>query len=341
VNESGSSFAVVGDQIRFGLVAVKNVGESAIQSILATRRDKGPFRSMFDFCDRVDLRLVNKRVVESLIKCGAFDSLGRTRAQLMAVVDKAMDAAAQSQRERVHGQGSLLDVLEPSGGSGRQDPAMPEVPDWSPNQRLAAEKETLGFYVTGHPLADFREIIARQDAVTTDRLATVRDKEVVKLCVIVAAMKEITTKNGDRMAFVTLEDLAGTIEAIAFPELYRANLLHLVKDAPVLVKGQVDVGEEAVKLLLTDVVPLSALRGNGGSLVEITVEQAQLSIERLQELRGLVARYPGSAALRIHLYVSPAAWVTVAASPGVTVAASESLKREVEALLGPGTVTVA
>jgi len=341
VNESGSSFAVVGDQIRFGLVAIKNVGEAAIQSILATRRDKGPLRSVFDFCDRVDLRLVNKRVVESLIKCGAFDSLGKTRAQLMAVVDKAMEGAAQSQRERIHGQGSLLDVLEPSGGLGRQDPAMPEVPEWTRNQRLAAEKETLGFYVTGHPLADYREIIARQATVTTDRLASLKDREVVKLCVIVAAIKEITTKNGDRMAFVTLEDLAGTVEAIAFPDLYRANLLHLVKDEPVMVKGQIDIGEEAVKLLLTEVVPLSAVRGNGGSLVEITVEEAQLSIERLEELRGLVSRFPGSATLRLHLNVSPGTRVTVAASPGVTVAASESLKREVEALLGPGTVTVA
>ncbi len=340
VNESGSSFAVVGDQIRFGLVAIKNVGEAAIQSILATRRDKGPLGSIFDFCNRVDLRLVNKRVVESLIKCGAFDSLGRTRAELMAVVDKAMEGAAQSQRERIQGQGSLLDVLEPSGGLGRQDPTMPAVPEWSRNQRLAAEKETLGFYVTGHPLADYRELIARQGAVTTDRLASVKDKEVVKLCVLVAAIKEITTKNGDRMAFVTLEDLAGTVEAIAFPDLYRANLLHLVKDSPVMVKGQVDVGEEAVKLLLTEVVPLSALRGNGGSLVEITVEETQLSMERLEELRGLVSRFPGSATLRIHLNVSHGARVTVAASPGVTVAANESLKREVEALLGPGTVTV-
>src|SRR5574341_953940 len=161
VNESGSHFAVVGDKIRFGLVAIKNVGEAAIQSMLATRRDKGPFRSLFDFCERVDLRLVNKRVIEGLIKCGSFDSLGAARAQLMAVVDRAMEAAASSQRGRVMGQVSLLDALESKGAPGRQDPALPGIPEWSRNQRLAAEKETLGFYVTGHPLADFREIIAR------------------------------------------------------------------------------------------------------------------------------------------------------------------------------------
>ena len=340
VNESGSSFAVVGEKMRFGLVAIKNVGEAAIQSILATRRDKGPFRSIFDLCERVDLRLVNKRVVESLIKCGAFDSLGAARAQLMAVVDKAMEAAASAQRERIQGQGSLLDVLESKGGAGRQEPTLPAMAEWSPNQRLAAEKETLGFYVTGHPLTDYREVIARQAAVTTDRLPSCRDKETVKLCAIVAAVKEIATKNGERMAFVTLEDLAGTVEAIAFPELYKANLLHLVKDEAVLVKGLVDVGEEVVKLLLTEVRPLSALRRNGASVVEITVEESQLSIERLEELKSLLSKFPGPASLTLHLNVARGGQVTIAASPGITVAPSESLKREVEALLGPGTMTV-
>jgi DNA polymerase-3 subunit alpha len=339
VNESGSRFAVVGDKIRFGLVAVKNVGEAAIQSILATRRDRGPFRSLFDCCERVDLRLVNKRVIESLIKCGAFDSLGAARAQLMAVVDKAMEAAASAQRERVHGQVSLLDVLDPEGAQGGYEPALPAIPEWSRNQRLAAEKETLGFYVTGHPLADFREVIARHGSISTDRLQTCRDKDQVKLCAIVTAVKEITTKNGERMAFVTLEDLAGTVEAIAFPELYKTNLLHLVKDAAVLVKGQVDVGEEVVKLLLTEIKPLSLLGDNGTSVVEIMIGEAQLSAERLEELRVLLSRFPGPATLRLHLGVATGTTVTIDASR-MTVAATESLKREVETLLGPGTVTV-
>ena len=339
VNESDSSFAVVGDKLRFGLAAIKNVGETAIQSILATRRDKGRLRSLFDFCERVDLRLVNKRVIESLIKCGAFDSLGSARAQLMAVVDKAMEAASHAQRERIHGQGSLLDVLEPNGGLGRQEPALPAIPEWSRNQRLAAEKETLGFYVTGHPLSEYREIIARQAAVTTDRLSSCLDKETVTLCAIVAAIKEITTKNGERMAFVTLEDLAGTVEAIAFPELYKANLLFLVKDAAVLVRGQVDIGEEVVKLLLTEVKPLSALGGNGAPVVEITVEGAKLSIERLVELKSILSRFPGSSCLRLHLNVTADAQVTIAASSEMTVTLNESLKQEVEALLGPGTVS--
>lgn len=347
VNESESRFAVVGEQIRFGLVAIKNVGETAIQSILATRRDKGRFRSLFDFCERVDLRLVNKRVIESLIKCGAFDSLGAARAQLIAVADKAMEAGAGAQRERSHGQGSLLDVLEAKGGLSQQTEALPAIPEWSPTQRLAAEKETLGFYITGHPLADYRDVIATVAAVVTDRLASCQDKETVTVCAIVTAVKEITTKSGDRMAFVTLEDTAGTVEAVAFPELYKANLLHLAKGTAVMVKGQVDVGEEVVKLLLAEVSPLSDVevrkaaggRRNGGSAVEITVGEANLSDAVLEQLKSLLLKFPGPTPVRLHLCVEPDAQVTIAASPDLTVAANGQLRQEVETLLGLGTIT--
>lgn len=347
VNESESRFTVVGEQIRFGLVAIKNVGETAIQSILATRRDKGRFRSLFDFCERVDLRLVNKRVIESLIKCGAFDSLGAARAQLIAVADKAMEAGAGAQRERSHGQGSLLDVLEAKGGLSQQTEALPAIPEWSPTQRLAAEKETLGFYITGHPLADYRDVIATVAAVVTDRLASCQDKETVTVCAIVTAVKEITTKSGDRMAFVTLEDTAGTVEAVAFPELYKANLLHLAKGTAVMVKGQVDVGEEVVKLLLAEVSPLSDVevrkaaggRRNGGSAVEITVGEANLSDAVLEQLKSLLLKFPGPTPVRLHLCVESNAQVTIAASPDLTVAANGQLRQEVETLLGPGTIT--
>jgi DNA polymerase-3 subunit alpha len=287
----------------------------------------------------VDLRLTNKRVIESLIKCGAFDSLGAARAQLMAVADKAMEAGAAAQRERIQGQVSLLDVLEAKGGLSHQAGALPDIPEWSPTQRLAAEKETLGFYVTGHPLADYRDVIAKVGAVATDRLAACQDKETVTLCAIVSAVKEITTKSGDRMAFVTFEDMAGTVEAVAFPELYKANLLHLVKGAAVMVKGQADVGEEVVKLLLAEVSPLANARRNGRSIVEITVDEAHLSDPSLEQLKGVLLKFPGSTPVRLHLSVAPDAQVTIAASPDMTVTANERLRQEVEALLGPGTIT--
>jgi DNA polymerase-3 subunit alpha len=334
VTESSNDFAVVGDKIRFGLVAVKNVGEAAIQSILAARRQQGRFRDLFDFCERVDLRLVNKRVIESLIKCGAFDSLGARRAQVMAVVDKAMEAASMAQRDRAHGQVSLLDVLSSTGAAPRQGGALPDLPEWDRPKLLAGEKETLGFYVTGHPLAEHRGLIARYTTATTEDLAALPDKSTVKLGVMVAAVKEISTKNGDRMAFVTLEDLAGTVEAVVFPDLYRSSMLHLAKDSAVLVKGQVDIGEETVKLLLSEVQPLTLPAENGPSLVEVTLVGDAASSEGLRRLKALLQAHPGGSPLRLHIELPEGGQVTVA--PSFSVAADDSLRQELEAAFGAG-----
>jgi DNA polymerase-3 subunit alpha len=340
VNESSNDFAVVGDKIRFGLVAVKNVGEAAIHSILNARRDQGRFRDLFDFCERADLRLVNKRVIESLIKCGAFDSLGARRAQLMAVVDKAMEAASAAQRDRAHGQVSLLDMLSSKGAARKEAPALPDVPEWDRPQLLAGEKETLGFYITGHPLAEHRGLIAKHTSMTTEDLASLPDKSTVKLGAIVTAVKEISTKNGDRMAFVTLEDMQGSVEAVVFPDLYRSSMLHLAKDSVVLVKGQVDIGEETVKLLLSEVQPL-VLSGNSSlPLVEVTLAGASASSEGLRRLKALLEMHPGSSPLRLHLQLPEGGQVTIAPAPGLTVAADDNLRQELEEAFGPGCFTV-
>ncbi len=335
VIESSNEFGVVEDKIRFGLVAVKNVGEAAIHSILTARRQQGRFRDLFDFCERVDLRLVNKRVIESLIKCGAFDSLGGRRAQLMASVDKAMDAAASAQRDRAHGQVSLLDVLASGGATPRQRGALPDLPEWDWSKLLAGEKETLGFYVTGHPLAEHRGLIAKYTTATTEVLVSLPDKSTVKLGVIVTAVKEISTKSGDRMAFVTLEDLAGTVEAVVFPDLYRSSMLHLAKDSAVLVKGQVEIGEETVKLLLSEVQPLTLPEGDGLPLVEVTLAGDAASSEGLRRLKALLEAHPGGSPLRLHLELPEGGQVAIAPAPWLSVAADDELRRALEAEFGP------
>jgi DNA polymerase-3 subunit alpha len=340
VNESSSDFTVVGDKVRFGLVAIKNVGEAAIQSILASRRERGKFRDLFDFAERVDLRLVNKRVVESLIKCGAFDSLGARRSQLMAAVDKAMEAASSAQRDRAHGQVSLLDVLAPAGSAPRQAPALPELPEWERAQLLAGEKETLGFYITGHPLSEYRGLLVKHATVSTEELHSLPDKSSVKLGAIVTGVKEISTKNGDRMAFVVLEDLAGSVEAVVFPDLYRSSMLHLSKDSAVLVKGQVDIGEETTKLLLADVQPL-ALPSNGGvPLVEVSIGGEALTAAGLQRVRAILEAHPGPSPLRLHLHLPEGKTVIIAPESKLTVAAGEALREALEAELGPGCVSI-
>jgi DNA polymerase III subunit alpha len=340
VNESSNDFAVVGDKIRFGLVAVKNVGETAIHSILAARRDEGRFRNLFDFCERVDLRLVNKRVVESLIKCGAFDSLGARRAQLMAVVDKAMEAAAAAQRDRAHGQVSLLDVLSTTGSARRPAPPLPDLPEWDRLQLLAAEKEVLGFYITGHPLAEHRGLIAKYTTTTTEDLAALPDKSTAKVGAIVSAVKEISTKSGERMAFVTLEDLAGSVEAVVFPDVYRSSMLHLAKDSAVLVKGQVDISEETIKLLVSEVRPLSLPSTESVLLVEVTLAGAAASPDGLRRLRAILQAHPGGAPLRLHLQLPEGDQVTIAPDPSLCVAADDGLRQALAAEFGAGCLTM-
>lgn len=340
VNESSSDFTVVEDKIRFGLVAVKNVGETAIQSILTARRNEGRFGTLYDFCERVDLRLVNKRVVESLVKCGAFDSLGARRAQLAAVVDKAMEAAASAQRDRAHGQGSLLDVLSASGTSRREAPPLPNLPEWDGSQLLTAEKETLGFYIKGHPLDAYRATLDRYATATTESLSSLPDKSTARLGAIVTAVKEISTKSGDRMAFVTLEDLNGTVESVVFPDVYRASMLHLAKDSAVLVKGQVDIGEDGgAKLLVSEVRPL-ALPANGGApLAEVTLPAANATPEGLRQLEAILKAHPGSSPLRLTLQLPEGGQVTIAPAASLTVTADETLRQALEAEFGAGCFT--
>jgi DNA polymerase III subunit alpha len=340
VNESSSDFTVVGDKIRFGLVAVKNVGETAIQSILTARRNEGKFHTLYDFCERVDLRLVNKRVVESLIKCGAFDSLGARRAQLAAVVDKAMEAAASAQRDRAHGQVSLLDVLSASGTARREAPPLPNLPEWDRSQLLTAEKETLGFYITGHPLAEYRATLDRYATATTETLPSLPDKSTARLGAIVTAVKEISTKSGDRMAFVTLEDLNGTVESVVFPDVYRSSMLHLAKDSAVLVKGQVDIGEDgSAKLLVSEVRSLTLPANGGAPLVEVTLSAAAANSEGLRRLEAILKAHPGSSPLRLNLELPEGDRVTIAPAASLAVMAGEKLTQALEAEFGSGCVS--
>ncbi|MBI5167780.1 MAG: DNA polymerase III subunit alpha [candidate division NC10 bacterium] len=339
VNESGSSFRVVGEKIRFGLVAVKNVGEAAIESILAARERKGRLRSLFDFCEAVDLRLVNKRVIESLIKCGAFDSLGARRAQLMASIDRAIEAAASTQRDRAQGQVSLLEVLEDRRALPPRDSLLPDIPEWPRDQLLAAEKETLGFYLTGHPLADFEEEIQRITTARAGELSEFKDGQSVKLCGILSSYKEVTTKNGDRMAFLTLEDLTGSVEVIVFPELYKNASSFLGKDAPLYVKGELDVAEEAVKLLASELFPLEEVARKKVQVIRISIP-SDLAPADLYRLQDLLREHSGPHPLHLFLDLGLEGRVTIAAGPRFSLSWSPEMIAVVEDLLGDGTVTL-
>src|SRR5213080_378796 len=347
VNVSAVRFSVVGDTVRFGLAAIKNVGEAAMESILRTRAEAGPFASLEDFCARVDLRLVNRRVLESLSKAGAFDSLGLTRAHLLATADAALESGQRKQRDRAEGQASFFDLL-PAGAPAPSAPVAEVVPEWEPDQRLAFEKEVLGFYVSGHPLARFRGVVESLGLTTTAELAAKGHAARVLLFGHATGLKETSTKSGNRMAFFTLEDMDGTVEVTVFPEPYKAAAACLHSREPLLVRGRVDDGEKGRVVLAEDIRPLeAALAANGArhrvatgepSACRIRVTASREPGDALGALRQVCAAHPGRVPLFLHLLLG--SQEVVVRCRGVTVDASPELCARVESLLGVDTVTV-
>jgi DNA polymerase-3 subunit alpha len=340
VNVSAVQFSVAGDTIRFGLAAIKNVGEAAIEAILRARREQGPFGTLGDFCARVDLRLVNRRVIESLIKAGAFDAVGPSRAHLLSTLDQAMETGQRQQRDRVEGQVSLFEL----GAVPPSAPAeAPTVPEWEPDQLLAYEREVLGFYVSGHPLARFRSVTESLGVTPTGELGVRATGARVTLLGQVAAIKEIPTKNGDRMAFVTLEDMDGTVELTVFPAPFKAAAPLLRSREPVLVRGRVDDTEKGRVVLAEEIRPLEqavagAPPGAGGApqACRIRVGGDAEPGAVVGGIERACQTHPGAVPVFLHVRL-PDHEVVVRATR-LAVDASADLVAEVEALLGPGTI---
>jgi DNA polymerase III subunit alpha len=340
-------FSVAGDTIRFGLAAIKNVGEAAMESILRTRAEAGAFSTLEDFCARVDLRLVNRRVLESLIKAGAFDSLGLPRAHLLAQCDLALEAGQRQQRERAEGQASFFDLLPALAPSPRVgEPTAAVVPEWDDDQRLAYEKEVLGFYVSGHPLARFEGVAESLGVTSTADLTTRGHGARVILFGHVVALKETATRSGNRMAFLTLEDMAGTVEVTVFPEPYKAAAPFVRSREPVVVRGRVDDGDKGRVVLAEDIRLLEqSLSGAGRSrhgaeatAFRVRVRAGEDTAERVAALRRLCEEHPGGVPIYVHVLL-PATEV-VMRSRGASVEPTQDLVARVEELLGAGTTTV-
>ncbi|MBO8136677.1 MAG: DNA polymerase III subunit alpha [Desulfotomaculum sp.] len=286
VNESQENFAVVNGKIRFGLAAVKNVGSSAVHHIIKNRQEEGKFQSYSDFCRRIDPRTVNKRVLESLIKAGAFDSLGCCRAQLLAVLEKGLELAQQAQRERESGQMTLLDIW------GEQNPQvqeieMPDIDEHLPADLLALEKEALGLYISGHPLEEYQNVF---NDVATHRLAElseIQEQQVVVVGGMVSAVRAITTQRGETMAFAVLEDTTGSCDLVVFPSVYRKCKELLESDKPVMVVGRAESTEGEVKVLAREVTPVSKLK----RVLYLRLQHPDPQLE--DQILQLLKNYPG------------------------------------------------
>ncbi|MBI4455331.1 MAG: DNA polymerase III subunit alpha [Acidobacteria bacterium] len=300
INRSEMHFKSDQNRILFGLAGIKNVGESAIQSVLQARREKGKFTSFFDFCERVDLRLVNKRVVESLVKAGAFDSFGYPRARLFLSTDVAIERAQKQQRDRDSGQSSLFEMLQ-SSQAGEHDPLV-EAKEWVEAERLAFEKETLGFYVTGHPLKKYEEEIRYFSNATVSDLGEELSGKEVTLGGIITSMRKMQTRKGDTMAVLQVEDLTGTVEVIAFPQTYERSAALLLTDSAILVRGRCEVDENTgIRILASEIRSLKSVWDRGIASLKVTIPLERVNSDFINQLKGALERFPGNCDLEFEL----------------------------------------
>ena len=300
VNESSGNFKVEGKKIRFGLGAIKNVGESVIQVIISAREKHGKFKSIFDFCQKVDARKLNKRALESFVQAGAFDSLDGHRAQLMAAVDKALSYGDNDQKEKAKGQTSLFGQVS-SEGKPEMEPNLPEVPKWHIAEILSKEKEVLGFYVSGHPLSRFELELKTFANQTTQSLEGVKDGQMVSLGGLVTNLKLNIDKKGKQMAFVTLEDFLGTVEVVVFSDCFEKNKKILKTDAMVLIYGRASTKEqEKPKLIASEIYLLSKIYHELNPVLHLKVFSVDMQEGFTNKLKEILSFHPGESQVILH-----------------------------------------
>lgn len=331
INASKASFSVDGQAIRFGMAAIKNVGENAIAAIVAARTSKGEFTSLVDFCTKVDMRLVNKRVLESLIKAGAFDSLGAQRSQLLAVAEQAVDMAAARRKDSASGQLGLfgeetLDKID--------ELRLPDIPELPKDQLLAYEKEMTGFFITGHPLDKYRskmeKFMSSKDLLHSEQNI---DRKIVRFAGIISSAKRISTKKGDTMCFIEVEDFFDKVEVVVFPNVFYQCMNALVPDLAVVVRGRVDAGDEQVKLLAESVTLLDEYSPD----VRIRIQSEQENNLVFDKLKEIFQSNHGTSVVYLHLVSSRK---VIKTENRFWVTPSDELTGELEEVLGEGAVFV-
>jgi DNA polymerase-3 subunit alpha len=341
INVSDAYFTPHGNAIRFGLAAVKNVGRNAIDSIVAARKEIGRFASIFEFCEKVDLRLLNRRVIESLIKAGALDALGN-RAQLMAVLDKAMERAQKAQRDAELGQHGLFGVFDDvqANGSGER---LPSVPDWDEHQRLANEKEVLGFFITGHPMEKYRDKLEDFRALSAEAIGAMTSgtgRDEIYTAGIIANVRVMKSRKGDLYAQAVLEDMTGTLEAIVFPEAYKRLHAILKQEIPMLVKASVRVEEGSnPKVAISQLTPLEEAQPKLPKSIRIRVPLESATPETVDALHSVCRERRGEA--RVLFDVERGGdFMVVMEADGYNVCPDRSFITRVEELCGRGAVRI-
>jgi len=335
VNESMKDFTISNDLLIFGLGAIKNVGSSAIDSIIETRKEKGRFSSLREFCENIDLRLVNRRVVESLIKSGACDSLSPNRSAMVDDIPAAMEMGQAKQRDQQLGQSSMFDTFKEDA---------PEVEnadngnDWSDHERLKYEKETIGFYVSGHPLKRFsNELAWFTDASSASILEKSTGKE-VSIAGIPATISPKTTRKGDKMAIVTLEDLNGSIEVILWPETFAITESILTDDDPILVKGSVDSDGNQPKVIAKEVCLLSQAKEHWKGKVHIHFRTPGLEKDTLVAIKKILETHKGNNEIFLEFLFPDNKVRKLSVDDDLKIQPCDEIIQEIEAVLGEDSI---
>ncbi|HVB33300.1 MAG TPA: DNA polymerase III subunit alpha [Patescibacteria group bacterium] len=336
VEESGLYFTPVGEAVRFGLAAVKNVGEGTAQGILAARENKGKFRSLFDFCEAIEPRLVNRRVLESLIKSGAMDCFGAGRSRLMAAIDTALARGQRMSQQRLTGQHGLF--------SGRPEeealePELPEVEEWSEEDQLAAEHATLGLYISGHPLAKYE---ARLRDLRVRELGTIEgceNGEELLVAGVVVHARPMRSRKGARWAILNLHDRTGMVELLAFPEAFGRLEAVFKSGSPLVVRGRVNVEEVGTRVVVMDARPIAETAAARPASLRLRIPLESIDEQTLAELDRLFAARPGACPVIFELVDSDGSVATLEAERSVR--ADAELMTKVREICGEETVETA
>lgn len=333
INESKAFFTVIDNNtIRFGLTAVKNVGLGAVESIVNARKNK-KFESLLQFCENVDLRLVNKRVIESLIKCGSFDFFLIKRSQFMSVLDECIEKAQLIQKEKMNMQASFFGLNDFDSSKIE----LLDIDEYSENVLLSFEKDILGLYVSGHPLAQFEKKIRRFTTTSIHNLSEAQDGDLVAIGGIISGISHKITKRGEKMAVVNLEDIEGNVEVVVFPKILNEISNELRKDSIFIVKGRVDLSRDIPKILAEKFIPLENADDELINSVHVKVSIIGLEDGLLEEIKNVFSKHYGNCLAFVHFFNSENAEVSVVEIQ-MKVKASENLILDMENLLGENSI---
>lgn len=284
VNESFKKFTVVEGAIRFGLAAVKNVGETVVESVIEERVKHGRFESFYNFLERVDQKVANRKLLESLIKCGTFDSFEVKRSQLTAVLDQALELTTRSKQDRLRGQASLFDLLGAGAQRQHQNIPLPDIAEWEEEKVLLFEKELLGFYVTGHPLRRHQEVLRLYAADTTEGLYDRNDGDDIVLGGVLDKIQIKMTKKGDKMAILTFEDLEGMVEAVIYPKVFEKIGIRAKEDLICFVEGRLELKEDMAKVIINEIVSLEEAPRRYSKAIHIDIQSGRTQLQELDKL---------------------------------------------------------